>query len=170
MKALLEKTIFAGFFGLIGVVLVRAGLKEILLVRRRRSQLLRLPATVVNVRKERDQRLHESRGSSDTGTRLKYFPVVAFTTPEGKRVEFRSEAGESFNLRRGFDGATHEPESKWCEGQQVEVFYDPGGVLSPWLVGEGSPASMGIAMLAAGLVTIGMVAAMCLFSHPKAPK
>ena len=170
MNAPLEKTFFASFFGLIGVVLVRAGLKEILLVRRRRAHLVRLPATVVSVRKEREQRLRESGSTSDTGIRLKYFPVVVFTTPEGRRLEFRSEAGESFHLRRGIGGSLHEPESKWCSGQQVEVFYDPGGVLSPRLVGEGSLANIGIAMFAAGLLTIGMVIAMCLFIGPKAPK
>ena len=165
MKVPLEKIFFAGFFGLIGVVLVRFGLREILFVRRRRAHLVRLPATVVNVRKERERRLHESGSPS-----VRYFPVVVFTTPEGKRVEFRSEAGESLRLRRGIGGSLHEPESKWRTGQQVEIFYDPGGVLTPRIVGEGSLANIGIAMFAAGLLTIGMVIAICLFAGPKTPK
>lgn len=141
-------------FGLIGMGLLRAGLSELIKVRRRRPFLIKLPGTILTVIKERETRAGTPGSRRDTGQILKYIPHVAFTTPEGKRVEFRSEVCQIHELRRKYGGSFITPECPWLDGDAVEVHYDPGGVLKPF-IGDGKSAGIAWPMLAAGLVAIG---------------
>ena len=147
---------FLVIFGLIGIGLLYAGVKELLKIRGRLPFLIKLPATILNIITERESR-GGTTGDGETAEVLRFIPFVMFHTPEGKRVEFRSEVCESHHLRRRSDGSVEHHEPSWRPGQKVEVIYDPGGVLKPHLTGGAGLGFAGWGMFAAGFVTCGAV-------------
>ena len=149
--------LFFGIFGLIGIGLLRAGLREFLKVRSRRPFLIKLQGTVLSVLKERDTRAGSVNNRNETAVVIRFIPMVMFHTPEGKRVEFRSEVCDIHHLRRRQDGSLPEVESSWRSGQSVEVLYDPGAVLSPRIAGGPGLSFVAYGMMAAGLVTLSAV-------------
>lgn len=92
---------------------------------------------------------------------------VVFTTPEGPSTRFRSDVCESHELRRNNLGILRpEPECQWTAGQEVEVTFDPGGVLKPFIGGGVGGSGIGWAMIAAGLVTLGVSVGLgFIFAH-----
>ncbi|MEO6739712.1 MAG: DUF3592 domain-containing protein [Chthoniobacteraceae bacterium] len=155
------------FFGLIGLGLLYAALKELLKVRRRRPFLIKLPGTVLSVSTERDTRAGSVNNRDETAVVIRFIPFVAFTTPEGKRVDFRSEVCDIHHLRRRLDGSLPEVESSWRSGQSVDVFYDPGAVLKPFIGGGPGPSFIAWGMLAAGLLTFGVAVGMSFVFYAK---
>lgn len=154
--------VFAGvffvLFGLIGLGLLRAGLREFFKVSSRRRFLMKLPGTILTVMTERETRSGTVNRRNETAVVLRFIPSVMFHTPEGKRVEFRSEVCDTHHLRRRADGSLQEaPEPTWRSGQTVEVIYDPGGVLKPRIAGGPGLNFMACGMMAAGLLTLGAV-------------
>ncbi len=147
---------FLVLFGIIGIVLLRAGVRELFKIRSRRPFLVTLPGTVLSIYTQRESR-GGTAGSSETGVVLRFIPIVMFHTPEGKRVEFRSEVCDIHHLRIRHDGSLPQHEPSWRPGQQVEVIYDTGGVLKPHLAGGAGMGFIGWGMIAAGLVTCGVV-------------
>ena len=155
-------------FGLIGIGLLRAGLREFLKVRSRKPFLIKLPGTVLNVLKERDTRAGSSRNREETAEVIRFIPFVMFHTPEGKRVEFRSEVCDIHHLRRRADGSLPEVEASWRSGQSVEVIYDPGAVLKPRIAGGPGLSFMAYGMMAAGLVVCSAVVGLSFVFYAKA--
>jgi len=143
------------FFGLIGIGLLRAGLRELFKVRSRRPFLIKLQGTVLSVVTERETRAGSANNRDETAVVVRFIPFVAFTTPEGKRVDFRSEVCDIHHLRRRADGSLPEVEPSWRSGQSVEVLYDPGAVLKPFIGGGPGLSFLAYGMMAAGLVTFG---------------
>jgi hypothetical protein len=103
--------------GGIGLVLVFVGLLWLVIIIRRHPHLLRIAGTVVSVEEKYDR-------ADDTVT---FFPVITYTTPEGKQVRFRSSTGSSHKVLR-LSGPNVSP---WRGGQSIEVFHDPGGEQEP---------------------------------------
>lgn len=143
-------------FGLIGLGLLRAGLREFFKVRSRRPFLIKLQGTVTSVATERETRAGSTNNRKETAVVIRFIPMVAFTTPEGKRVDFRSEVCDIHHLRRRQDGSLPDVEPTWRSGQSVEVLYDPGAVLKPHLTGGAGLSFMAYGMMAAGLLTFGV--------------
>jgi hypothetical protein len=156
------------FFGLIGLGLLRAGLREFFKVRSRRPFLIKLQGTVLSVLKERETRAGSVNNREETAAVIRFIPMVSFTTPEGKRVEFRSEVCDIHHLRRRQDGSLPEVEPTWRSGQSVEVLYDPGAVLKPHLTGGAGLSFMAYGMMAAGLLTFGAAVGMGFVFYAKA--
>lgn len=144
-------------FGLAGIGLLRAAFLELRRVRRKRGQLLTLPGRVISIDKERRYRA-DSKGDRRFRTNywMHYFPVIVFTTPEGQSIGFRSELGESHQIRTSFSGIEiAPPPPSWKDGQQVDVYYDPSGEMKPCLATAWSLWFTGFGMLAAGIMFTG---------------
>ncbi len=154
-------------FGLIGLGLLRAGLREFFKVRSRRPFLIKLQGTVLSVLKERETRAGSVNNRDETAVVIRFIPMVSFTTPEGKRVEFRSEVCDIHHLRRRADGSLPEVEPSWRSGQTVEVLYDPGAVLKPHLTGGAGLSFMAYGMMAAGLLTFGAAVGLSFVFYSK---
>jgi hypothetical protein len=152
-----------GFVALMGLTFARAGMQEIAKVRSRRKHLLRITGTVLTVMKKREYRVGNS---SERGRDVvKFFPYIAFTKPDGGQERFESESGACYEVRRKFGGGTIEPVSPWCDGQNIEIFYDPGGVLKPCLADGFSLYGFGAGFFAAGVVMMLMgIMAMAVFA------
>ena len=155
------------FFGLVGLGLLYAALKELLKVRRRRPFLIKLQGTVLSVSTERETCAGSVNNRDETAVVIRFIPFVAFTTPEGKRVDFRSEVCDIHHLRRRQDGSLPEVEPSWRSGQDVEVFYDPGAVLKPFIGGGPGPSFIAYGMLAAGLLTFAVAVGMGFVFYAK---
>ena len=150
-----------------GGALVVAGLRSIARSLRRRPHLLRLMGTIVSVQTEVVRRWRSDSGSSsETNQEVRYFPLIAYTTPEGKGVQFRSELGEVYTLRRKFDGALITPPSRHREGERIEIFHDSSGELPPCIANWWALYFSGTGMLAAGLVLLGLGVTMALIFGP----
>jgi hypothetical protein len=99
---------------------------------------------------------------------MNYFPVIGFTTPEGTRVEFRSELGESHVLRRRFRGGEiPPPPPRWSDGERIEVFYDPTGEMRPCIASAWSLWFTAIGCLVAGLLFLTATVLMIVFGGPR---
>ena len=103
--------------GGIGLILMVVSLGWLFVAIRRHPHLLRISGAVVSVEKKYDR-------ANDTVT---FFPVVAYTTPEGNQVKFRSSTGSTHKILR-LSGSNVSP---WRDGQRIDVFHDPDGVLGP---------------------------------------
>ena len=154
-------------FGLIGLGLLRAGLREFFKVRSRRPFLIKLPGTVTSVVKERETRAGSTNNRNETAVVIRFIPMVSFTTPEGKHVDFRSEVCDIHHLKRRLDGSLREVEPSWRSGQSVEVLYDPGAVLKPHLTGGAGLSFMAYGMMAAGLLTFGAAVGLSFVFYSK---
>ncbi len=154
-------------FGLIGLGLLRAAIGELLRVKRRCKRLLRMPGTVLTVVKE--QRYRAGSGSGSTSSyEMNYFPFVVFTTPAGERIEFRSELGETHQIRTKHGGAhIPPPPPRWSDGQSIEVFYDPAGEMKPCLATGWALWFHGLGMLAAGFCFFGASVGLALIFTKK---
>ncbi len=108
---------FLVILGIFGLVLIILGLSLFAIAIRRHPHLLRISGTVVSVEKKYD-------GADDKVT---FFPTIAYTTLEGNQVRFRSSAGVTQQVRR-LSGPNISP---WRDGQSIDVFHDPSGVLEP---------------------------------------
>ena len=152
-----------GFVALMGLGFARAGMQEIAKVRSRRKQLIRITGTVLTVVKKREYRAGNSK---ERGRHVvKFFPYIAFTKPDGGQERFQSESGASYDVRRKFGGGTIEPVSPWRDGERIEIFYDPGGVLGPCLADGFSLYGLGAGVFAAGVVMMLMgVISMAVFA------
>lgn len=103
--------------GGIGLVLVFVGLRGLVITIRRHPHLLRIAGSVVSVEEKFER-------ADDTVT---FFPVITYTTPEGKQIRFRSSTGTSHKVLR-LSGPNVSP---WRDGQSIDVFHDPGGEQEP---------------------------------------
>ena len=103
--------------GGIGLILVVVGLNWLGIAIRRHPHLLRISGAVVSVEKKYDR-------ADDTVT---FFPVIAYTTPEGNQVRFRSSTGSTHKILR-LSGPNVSP---WRDGQSIDVFHDPKSELEP---------------------------------------
>lgn len=148
--------VVVAFFGLIGLTLIRVGLSDLIRFRERKPFLIKLPGRIVDIATERDTRAGTPGSRTDTGMMLKYIPYVVFTTPNGETVRFRSDVCEIHELRRdNFGKLRPAPDCRWTAGQEVEVTFDPDGVLKPFFGGGMGGSGIGWAMIAAGMVTLG---------------
>ena len=103
--------------GSTGLVLVFVGLRWLVNTIRRHPHLLRIAGTVVSVEEKYDR----------TDDAVTFFPVIAYSTPEGKQVRFRSSIGSSHKVLR-LSGPNVSP---WRDGQRIAIFHDPGGEQEP---------------------------------------
>ena len=155
-------------FALGGIAILRMAFTELARVRRRRKHLIRLPGKVTAIDKERRYRAESSTNSQRSSYWIQYFPVIVFTAPDGTFSRFRSELGETHQLRRKLTGAEIEPPPpSWVEGQEVEIFYDPEGEIKPCLALAWSLWFTGIGLLAAGIIFLGTSLLMLFFGGPK---
>ena len=102
--------------GILGFILVFVGLCWLVVAVRRHPHLLRISSIVLSVHKKYDT-AHD---------KVTFYPNIGYTTPEGKQVNFRSSIGDTFPDRRMFPA-----KSPWTDGQRIDVYHDPGGVLAP---------------------------------------
>ena len=103
--------------GGIGLILMVVSLGWLFVVIRRHPHLLRISGAVVSVEKK----------YNSVGDTVTFLPVIAYTTPEGKQVKFRSTSGSTQNILR-LSGPNVSP---WRDGQRIDVFHDPSGTLGP---------------------------------------
>ena len=147
--------VILGVFALIAIGLIRVGLRDLILFRKRKPFLIKLPGRITEIVTERFSRGGTTGSRTDTGKIVKYIPFVIFTKPDGTTKRFRSEICEIYELRRNNGGMLREaPECKWHEGEEVEVTYDPDGILKPYIGGGMGGSGIGWAMIAAGLFTL----------------
>ena len=171
-QPLSEKILFCsavGLFALGSIGILRMAFTELARVRRRRKHLIRLPGKVIGIESERRYRAGSDKGSSQVSSYwLHYFPVIVFTRPDGQTIRFRSELGETHQLRTKSSGIElPPPPPSWKEGQQVEVFYDPADEIKPCLALAWSLWFTGIGMLAAGSIFLVVSLLMAYFGGPK---
>ena len=103
--------------GGIGLILMVVSLGWLFVAIRRHPHLLRISGAVVSVEKK----------YNSVGDTVTFLPVIAYTTPEGKQVKFRSTSGSTQNILR-LSGPNVSP---WRDGQRIDVFHDPSGTLGP---------------------------------------
>ena len=157
-------------FALGGIAILRMAFTELSRVRRRRKHLIRLTGKVTGIEKEQRYRAQSSTSRQQSSYWIEYFPVIVFTTPEGKSSRFRSELGETHQLRRKLTGTEIEPPPpRWVAGQEVEIFYDPAGEIKPCLALAWSLWFTGVGLLVAGSLFLGCSIVMCIFGGPKVP-
>ncbi|MEQ1842481.1 MAG: hypothetical protein ABL994_18940, partial [Verrucomicrobiales bacterium] len=73
--------------------------------------------------------------------------------PEGKQVHFRSSIGSTFPNRNMFPA-----KSPWTDGQRIDVYHDPGGVLKPCIASLWNLYGWALAFLAGGILLLLVVA------------
>jgi hypothetical protein len=134
---------------------LREGLRSLLAVMRRRPFLRRIEGLILVVEKTREARTMTVNGRSRIVTQVKFFPLIQFTLPDGRAVEFRSEVGEVYPVREKWNGHRVEPASRYQAGQAIEVFYDPARLLKPCIAGWSAFYGPAAAMLAGGLAFAG---------------
>ncbi len=128
--------------GILGLILVFVGLRGLVCTVRRHPHLLRLSGTVLSVYKK-----------YETGKdKVTFYPNIGFTTPEGKQVFFRSNIGSSYPDRNIYPA-----KSPWKDGQSIEVYHDPGGVLAPCIASVWHLYGWGLAFLAGGILLLMVV-------------
>jgi hypothetical protein len=130
--------------GGIGLVLVFVGIRWLFITIRRHPHLLRIAGTVVSVEEKFDR-------ADDTVT---FFPVITYTTPEGKQVRFRSSTGTSHKVLR-LSGPNVSP---WRDGQTIDVFHDTGGKLEPRIASLWSLYAWPAGFLVGGVLLLLIVA------------
>jgi hypothetical protein len=126
--------------GLLGSILVLVGLVLFVNAIRRHPYLLRISGTVLSVDEKYDTK----------GDNVTFSPTIAYTTPEGQKVRFRSKTGATREIRR-LSGTTVSP---WREGQNIEIFHDPSGTLEPCIASLWSLYGMGIGLLTGGILLL----------------
>src|SRR5262245_60481215 len=129
---------------------LREGLRLLLMVIRRRPFLRRVEGVIVVVEKTREAHTVTVNGCSRIVTQVKFFPVIQFTTPDGRSVQFRSELGEAYPVREKWDGHRVEPISRYQAGQAIAVLYDPAGSIKPCLAGWSALYGPATALLVGG--------------------
>lgn len=102
---------------ILGPILVLVGLNWFIKVICRHPYLLRIKGTVLTVEKKYDS----------TDDKVTFYPTIAYTAPEGNHVRFQSSSGSTQEVRR-LSGPNVSP---WRDGQSIDVFHDPSGVLKP---------------------------------------
>ena len=130
--------------GSIGLIVVFAALWSLISAIRRHPHLQRISGTVLTVEKQR-----QIGGESVT-----FFPIISYTTPDGKQVRFRSNAGTTLPERK-FGGG---PISPWRDGQSIDVFHDPSGYLNPCIASLWGLYGMGGGFLVGGILLLIVVA------------
>jgi Protein of unknown function (DUF3592) len=103
--------------GSVSLILLFVGLYWLVLVIRRHPRLVRISGTVLTVEKKQEI-------GADNVT---FYPTIAYDTPDGTQVRFRSNAGVTRPIRK-LSGQTTSP---WRAGQSIDVFHDPSGVMGP---------------------------------------
>ena len=102
---------------ILGPILVIAGLGSLVVSIRRHPYLLRIKGTVLTVEKKYDS----------VDNRVTFYPTIAYIAPQGNQVRFQSSTGSTQDIRR-LSGTNVSP---WRDGQSIDVFHDPDGVLEP---------------------------------------
>ena len=139
---------------LIGLGFARAGMQEFSKVYSRRKQILRIKGTVLTVMKKREYR--PGSGNEPGRYHVTFLPYIAFTKPDGTQERFHSESGASLPVRKKFGGGSIEPESPWQDGQEIEIFFDPGGVIKPCLADRFSLYGIAIGFIISGIIIMAM--------------
>lgn len=130
--------------GSIGVIAVCAALWLLIRAIRRHPYLLRISGTVATVERQR-----KTGGDSVT-----FYPIISYTTPEGKQVRFRSNIGTTLPVRQIGGG----PISPWRDGQSIDIFHDPSGYLSPCIASLWGLYGTGACVLIGGILVLIVVA------------
>ena len=136
------KTFLLVSLGSLGLILVVLGLRRLVVAVRRHPHLLRISGIVLSVHKKYD----------NARDKVTFYPNIAYTTPEGKQVNFRSSIGDTFPDRKMFPA-----KSPWTDGQRIDVFHDPGGVLKPCIASLCYLYGWGLAFLAGGILLLMVV-------------
>jgi hypothetical protein len=113
---------------------------------RRHPHLQRISGTVLTVETKR-----EIGGDQPS---VSFYPIIAYTTPEGKQVRFRSSTGTTRPIRK-LSVPTISP---WRDGQSIDVFHDPSGELEPCIASLWSLYGWGAGLLAGGILLLSVVA------------
>jgi hypothetical protein len=165
-----EKVFFVcalAFFGIVGLALLCVAMRDIARLLGVRGRLVRLPGTVLTVQKETKLRVNSTDNRPHRSNYVEYFfPVISFVRPDGQRVEFRSEWGQSRRISYRYQGSKVAFTPKWHDGQAVEVFFDPQGEMKPCLASAWSLWFQPLGFLAAGLVTLGLITTLAILKVP----
>jgi len=154
-------------FAIGGLWCLRGGLFTFLKILRRRPYLRRVQGTVLKVERKREVRLTTHDGKSESRTIVKFTPVIQFKTSEGETITFRSETGESYPIRKGWNGHIIEPISRYKTGQRIPLVYDPTGEIKPCQDDWASLYGMSTAMMVAGTLFMSAGAGMFLLYRDK---
>lgn len=128
---------------ILGPILVIVGLSWLVVSIRRHPYLLRIKGTVVSVEEKYDR----------VDDKVTFFPTIAYTAPEGNQVRFRSSTGVTQEVRR-LSGPNISP---WRDGQCIDVFHDPSGVLQPCIASLFSLYGWGFGFLVGGILLLMVV-------------
>ena len=137
--------------GTVGLITVFASLSSLIIKIRRHPCLLRIKGTVVTSEKEYSR-------DADAQRRVMFYPIINYTTPDGRQVRFRSRTG-----------STHEElilagpnVSPWRDGQSIDVFHDPYGTMEPCIASLWSLYSGSSGFLVGGVLLLIVVVNKCL--------
>ncbi len=129
--------------GSLGLIVVFASLWSLVVAIRRHPHLLRIKGTVVTSEQEYSK-------DSDARRRVTFFPIIVYTTPEGKQVRFRSRTGSTHEVLK-LAGPNVSP---WRVGQSIDVFHDPSGTMEPCIASLWSLYGTAVGFLAGGILLL----------------
>jgi hypothetical protein len=132
--------------GLVGLLLFKAGISEILTIKRVQPELKVANGVVLKVEKKSSNE-SISRRSRTMRRSVQIYPVIEFTREDGTKTQFRSEIGE---IRE--EGS---PGGSYSAGQSVEVLYHPSNAVKPRLNSFSGLYTVGLALSVGGLVFVG---------------
>lgn len=154
MKYFVWLMLFA--FAMVGTFCIREGMRSAILRRRRKPFLRKTQGVILRVDQQRKMESSTSNGRTRTRMVVKFHPVIQFRNEQGKPVQFRSEMGESYAVRKRWNGETVEPQSTYTTGQSLPVCYDIEGQLKPCIDTWAGRNGMNLGFVVAGLLFCGV--------------
>ena len=137
--------------GTVGLITVFASLSSLIIKIRRHPRLLRINGTVVTSEKEYSR-------DDDARRRVTFYPIINYTTPDGRLVQFRSRTGSTYEELI----LTGPKVSPWREGQSIDVFHDPSGTMEPCIASLWSLYGGSFGFLVGGILLLIVVVNKCL--------
>jgi hypothetical protein len=134
-------------FLLVGLLLLKAGVSELLTIKRVRPELQAARGVVLRVERTVANRPMSQQGTSMARRSVQLYPIIQFTKADGTQVDFKSEIGEIRD--EGSLSGTYSP------GQEIEVLYHPANKIKPRINSASGLYTAGIAMAFGGCAFVG---------------